>query len=162
MQVDISNYNKKIKDTIFFNIIEKYNKELNKLNKEKEKIKDVIKKARGHRELTCLCCDSIYKIKDLIYIQTYWHIPPHGCTGGDYWVQGEGYFICPNCNVRNRLLSSNEYSLEYEDRNTMKNSLVRFNRYYKPEFKDRIDETKEHEKLKFVNIAVGKDFIVEE
>ncbi len=162
MQVDMTDFNKKIKDTMFFNIIEKYNKVLEELNKEEEKVKDVIKISRGHRELTCLRCNSNHKIKELVHIQTYWHVPPHGCTGGDYEVAQEGYFICPDCNIRNRLLSSNEYSIDHDERNSTKNHLVRFNRYYKSEFKERIRETNAHEILPFVNLSIGKDFIVEE
>ena len=28
--------------------------------------------------------------------------------GGDYWLQGEGNFICPECSLRNRLYNRPE------------------------------------------------------
>ncbi len=160
MPLDVFENRSIIKYAIFFQTINKCNEKLDSLNKEKEKLNSIIKKARGNRELTCLHCNSNYKIKELIYIQTYWFKPPSGCTEGGYPIAQEGYFICSNCNTRNRFLDS--YELPYDYRKTMINPLVRFNRYYKCEFKDRIDKTKEHEKLRFVNITIGKDFIVEE
>jgi len=48
-------------------------------------------------------CGQGHKIKDLVYIQTYWYTPPRGCTGGDYWNMGEGRFTCPTCGCINRL-----------------------------------------------------------
>lgn len=162
MQLDIFKYQEQAKKTAFFETIKKCNKALDEVNKEEKKINNIIEKARGNRELTCGNCKTMHRIKNLVYIQTYWYVQPHGCTGGDYWNTGEGYFICPDCNIRNRLLSSNEYSLDYKERDSTKNHLVRFTRYYRSEFKDRIDETKEQEKLRFVIIRIGKDFIVEE
>lgn len=50
-----------------------------------------------------LGCGMRHKIKDLEYIQTHWYESPHGCTGGDTWHSGEGNFICPHCEHRNRL-----------------------------------------------------------
>lgn len=51
-------------------------------------------------------CGALHAIKDLTYIQTHWYVSPHGCTGGDYWNEGEGAFVCPSCNHRNRLYAS--------------------------------------------------------
>lgn len=48
-------------------------------------------------------CGMGHKIGELEYIQTHWYEEPHGCTGGDEWWEGEGQFICPHCNHRNRL-----------------------------------------------------------
>jgi rubredoxin len=48
-------------------------------------------------------CHKKVPAKELIYLQTHWYTRPHGCTGGDYWNQGEGQFKCPNCGVINRL-----------------------------------------------------------
>jgi hypothetical protein len=60
------------------------------------------------------CSDSNYgkgcgkktAIKNIVYIRTHWYVSPYGCTGGDYWNEGEGQFICPKCGNRNRLTDS--------------------------------------------------------
>ena len=48
-------------------------------------------------------CGQALEIGELEYIQTHWYTSPHGCSGGDYWNQGEGQFICPHCGHCNRL-----------------------------------------------------------
>ena len=48
-------------------------------------------------------CGSAFPVKDLTYIQTHHYVSPHGCSGGDYWNESEGQFICPECGHRNRL-----------------------------------------------------------
>lgn len=53
-------------------------------------------------------CKAWYAIKDLVYIQTHWYTEPNGCTGGDYWNQGEGQWVCPGCGHRNRLYATPE------------------------------------------------------
>lgn len=53
-------------------------------------------------------CGAHLEIKDLTYIQTHWYTAPHGCTGGDYWNAGEGQFVCPKCDHRNRLYRNPE------------------------------------------------------
>lgn len=53
-------------------------------------------------------CGAWSKINTLTYIQTHWYTAPHGCTGGDYWNQGEGQWICPECQHLNRLYNSPE------------------------------------------------------
>lgn len=51
-------------------------------------------------------CGALHPIGELTYIQTHWYVSPHGCTGGDYWNEGEGAFVCPSCGHRNRLYVS--------------------------------------------------------
>lgn len=53
-------------------------------------------------------CGEQHMIKDLIYIQTHYYIAPYGCSSGDYWLPGEGNFICPTCGNRNRLYDRKE------------------------------------------------------
>lgn len=48
-------------------------------------------------------CGAILPVGELTYIQTHWYTSPYGCTGGDYWNQGEGQFVCPKCGELNRL-----------------------------------------------------------
>lgn len=55
----------------------------------------------------CQICKKLHQISSLVYIQTYWYVSPHGCTGGDYWRQGEGRFKC-DCGHLNRLYESKD------------------------------------------------------
>lgn len=55
--------------------------------------------------VVCRKCEMGSKLKETVYIQTHWYVRPYSCTGGDYWNSGEGQFLCPKCNTRNRLLS---------------------------------------------------------
>ena len=52
-------------------------------------------------------CGAQFPVNQLTYIQTHWYAPPSawpsGCNGGDHWYQGEGQFICPACDHKNRL-----------------------------------------------------------
>lgn len=48
-------------------------------------------------------CGVRMQVGKLVYIQTKWHVPPSGCSAGDYWLNSEGQFDCPNCGHRNRL-----------------------------------------------------------
>ena len=65
-----------------------------------------IKEQKRTTLVQCYHCNTLHKISDLIYIQTHWYTPPHGCTGGDYLTAGEGQFKCPNCELINRLYNS--------------------------------------------------------
>jgi hypothetical protein len=49
-------------------------------------------------------CGKKHRICNLVYIRTHWYVQPYGCTGGDYWNEGEGNFICPACQHRNTLV----------------------------------------------------------
>ena len=58
---------------------------------------------RSRRTILC-SCGKRHKIKDLELLQTHWYVEPHGCTGGDYWNEGEVQFICPMGGTRNRVM----------------------------------------------------------
>ena len=49
-------------------------------------------------------CEKTFPIKDIVFLQTHWYVEPYSCSGGDYWKTGEGNWVCPNCNHRNRLV----------------------------------------------------------
>lgn len=53
-------------------------------------------------------CGKLCRVGDLTYIQTHWYVEPHGCSGGDYWNQGEGKWRCVECGHINRLYASPE------------------------------------------------------
>lgn len=48
-------------------------------------------------------CGQTSAIRDLVYLQTHWYVPPSGCSDGDYWRQGEGMYECLHCGHMNRL-----------------------------------------------------------
>jgi hypothetical protein len=52
-------------------------------------------------------CGLQFWVRDLTYIQTHWYVSPHGCTGGDYWNEGEGQWRC-KCGHINRLYNKPE------------------------------------------------------
>ncbi len=60
--------------------------------------------ARRRKTVVCNHCGKRSAIRLLTYIQTHWYREPHGCTGGDYWSEGEGRFLCPKCGYENRLI----------------------------------------------------------
>ena len=57
---------------------------------------------RAAAHIQCCRCNNDYPISTQEYIQTHWYTSPHGCTGGDYWNEGEANWICPGCGFRNR------------------------------------------------------------
>lgn len=48
-------------------------------------------------------CGHRQPVGTTIYIQSHWYVEPHGCTGGDYWKEGEGQFRCDSCGKISRL-----------------------------------------------------------
>ncbi len=94
---------------------------------------------RSRRKILC-SCGRRHAIKDLSLIVTHWYVQPHGCTGGDYWLEGEWQFHCPDTGMRNRLLFHDTH-LEYEDRRTVgKAAEATFKTLYRNLFKERSDE----------------------
>jgi hypothetical protein len=73
-------------------------------------------KALSRKQVTCTTnlanrgdgCGSRFQIGTLTFIQTHYYISPWGCTGGDFWKEGEGAFECPKCGYRNRLYNRKE------------------------------------------------------
>lgn len=73
-------------------------------------------------------CGHRTKLKDITYIATNYYISPYGCTGGDYWNEGEGNWICPNCNHRNRLIDEDTKLLcEYSYRKLFRDTKEEYN-----------------------------------
>lgn len=71
------------------------------------------------RSRLILCrCGEMHAIRDLHLIIKHWYTEPHGCTGGDYWTEGEWRFVCPVTSVENRLLFD-DYNVEHEKRQTV-------------------------------------------
>lgn len=58
--------------------------------------------ASRRRKIRCTSCGKLHIVGKLTYIQTHHYVKPFGCTGGDYWTESEGQYICPSCGHRNR------------------------------------------------------------
>lgn len=97
---------------------------------------------RANRRILC-CCGKMHSIKSLDLIVTHFYISPHGCTGGDYWLEGEWNFVCPK-GVNNRLLF-NDDSVDWKKRDTVDVAAEpTFKRLYRRLFKSSTDEHKAH------------------
>lgn len=106
-----------------------------------DKIDVTLDKLKGNRTLPCHCGKN-HKIKDLTLLVDYWYTSPHGCTGGDYYNEGEKAFVCPdNPHLKNRLFDNDwKYKVDYFKRNDFANNIIKqFMREYKHKFKDIID-----------------------
>jgi len=64
---------------------------------------DALNETRAQKMIECFWCLKRTRVNKLTYIQTVWYQEPYGCTGGDYWLNGEGQFDCPKCGENNRL-----------------------------------------------------------
>ena len=53
-------------------------------------------------------CSAGAMIKDVVYQQSFWYVPPRGCSEGDYWQAGEGRWVCNHCKKVNRLYDKPE------------------------------------------------------
>lgn len=70
---------------------------------------------RASRRIKCATCDKSHPINKLMLVVTHRYTGPHGCTGGDYWSEGDWCFVCPATGLRNRFLF-NDYDVDYEKR----------------------------------------------
>jgi len=57
-------------------------------------------------------CGKEYKINQVIFIQTLYYVRPYGCTGGGYYNDSEGQWLCPDCGAKNRLIFQNKHIAE--------------------------------------------------
>ena len=77
------------------------------------KAEEALVQERRRRRILC-SCGKYHAIGDLDLLQTHFYIEPHGCTGGDYWKEGELQFVCPKEGTRNRLLFD-DYHLDWRE-----------------------------------------------
>ena len=92
--------------------------------------------------IPCKACSRNCLIANVTLYQTHWYVRPHGCTGGDYWSEGECQFVCHHCNVANRLLCTTQYDHKREQHVSKQLDLFRWE--YRKTFKS-IVETHEDE-----------------
>ena len=113
---------------------------LEQINQEKNRILEEINKQNKAKSIPCKCCDNPHKIGDLVAIQTHRYILPRGCMEGDYWLEGELQFVCPETGVKNRLLFDN-YDVPFDKReNFQHNPDMQFKVNYGRLFREVVDE----------------------
>lgn len=89
--------------------IEEISTKLAALDKKREALAAVRQDLLSRTKVRCTTtysrkgCGKEAEIRDLVYIQTHWYVPPSGCSDGDYWRSGEGQYECPHCGHLNRL-----------------------------------------------------------
>lgn len=111
-----------------------------------------IAKLRSQRRIAC-SCGARHRICDIDLLVTHWYTQPHGCTGGDYWSEGEWNFVCQKCGIRNRLLFD-DYKVDYFDRRKIGVAAEpTFKDIYRALFKSRKDvyDGDDHDKVPFQN-----------
>ena len=113
--------------------------QLEKVNEKEVEILGKISERNKRKRIACESCDKSHPIQSLTLIQTHWYTPPHGCTGGAYWNEGEMKFICPETRVINRLLFDN-YDVPGIERNKYGNDPeAQFKRKYRQLFKEVLE-----------------------
>ena len=83
---------------------------VNELKAQLDEAEDELKASKKEIRVRCSKCSGLTAVGELTYIQTFWYVLPHGCTGGDYWKAGEGKFECPKCGHENRTYNRPEIS----------------------------------------------------
>lgn len=95
--------------------LEKIKKELSKLKLKEAQLVKQEETEQSKKLIECTGCKKKTQIGKIVYIQTHHYIEPHGCTGGDYWVESEGLFICPKCSAENRMYDRTQFQdLKYQ------------------------------------------------
>lgn len=83
-------------------------KELTEVGSRQAELRAELDEARRRKRIKCEKCGKGTQVSKLIYVQTRWYVAPYSCTGGDYWKDGEGQFMCPKCEHVNRLYDKPE------------------------------------------------------
>lgn len=110
--------------------------QLTELRDKEELVLKAIDERNKRKKILCSACNNYHTIGKLRAIQTHWHTPPRGCTGGDYWNEGELQFVCPETEVIDRLLFNND-DVPWEERKDYdKDPEEQFKRNYKKLFKE--------------------------
>lgn len=116
-----------------------------------EKALAKISSIRKRRKIVCSCGDA-HAICELELLVTHWYVEPHGCSGGDYWREGEWQFTCLKDGTRNRLLFMDDYKIAYEKRERIGEAAQpTFKHIYRGLFKSRKDVHERNETYSFVN-----------
>lgn len=97
-------------------------RQLEEIRKQESEILGKMDRRNGNKRIECCCgCEDSYRVRELVAIQSHSYNPPYGCTGGDYWSEGELQFVCPETGVVNRLLFD-DHDVPYEERRKYENN----------------------------------------
>lgn len=88
--------------------LEELRNDLLEASERAREIVNAIKAVQAQTVVMCSKCKRGREIKDIDYIQTHFYIEPSGCTGGDYWNEGEGRWQCDRCQHIERLYNKPE------------------------------------------------------
>lgn len=104
------------------------------------------------KTIECVCGGE-HRFADLEKIIIQHYREPYGCTGGDYWYDGEWNYVCPVKNKRVRILfcGNAELNIDWEAAQKLE---ARFHRLYRNAWK--AEKRVEHEES-FVSVP-GRDF----
>lgn len=134
------------------------NNRIKQLEKQLEEAKKEEAEQNARKRFKC-GCGSYHSIKDCEVIQTHWYVRPYGCTGGDYWNQGELKIICPKTGLRNRVLFETIEEVPWDKRNELKYSPERQFRYaYVDLFKKVIEDYEEDKGETYNNYYFDKNW----
>ena len=98
---------------------------------------------RARRTILC-ACGALHVIGELTLRVTHWYVEPHGCTGGDYWNEGEWQFICPVNGWFNRLLFQ-DYHVKYDEQHKIGVAAEStFKHLYRGRFASSVDVHERH------------------
>lgn len=92
----------------------KLRKRILSLEEKLSKTQQDLNTVKSKQEIQCGSCGNIDQIGNLIYLQDHWYVSPYSCSGGDYWREGEGGFLCSKCGVKNRLIFESEFWIAYK------------------------------------------------
>lgn len=84
--------------------IERIDRELKRLEELRKKILERKSDILRNKLIKCANCGKQNKVREWSFVQKYWYVPPHGCTGGDYWKPHEHDtcdIMCPKCASKN-------------------------------------------------------------
>lgn len=56
-----------------------------------------LSEVESRRTIQCSHCKKRTPISKGTIIEKFWHVPPSGCTGGDYWKHDEWLYFCNHC-----------------------------------------------------------------
>lgn len=102
-----------------------------------------LREIRARRMILC-GCEALHTINELALRVTHWYEGPHGCIGGDYWVEGEWQFVCPVSGAFNRLLFR-DYDVQHNERQKFGVAAEpTFKRLYRDLFASNIDIHERH------------------
>ena len=90
--------------------------QISQLEEQRDDIIKCIKETKGLLTTACPRCKESRTIDSLILIKNYIYKEPYGCSEGDYWVQNQYQYVCPNCSsvILIGILNNNDWLKDYE------------------------------------------------